>query len=96
MTNWDSDFAKFIQTHSNYAASDLNKPVVLVVKKNSKILESVREWLKPGQNNISGNNILIIDDEADNASLNTNKDETNPTRPMQKISKICALFKNAT
>ena len=92
MTNWDSDFAKFIQTHSNYAASDLNKPVVLVVKKNTKILESVREWLKPGQNNISGNNILIIDDEADNASVNTNKHELNPTVINARIREIYNNF----
>ena len=92
MTNWDSDFAKFIQTHSNYAATDLNKPVVLVVKKNSRILESVREWLKPGQNNISGNNILIIDDEADNASVNTNKPEINPTIINARIREIYNNF----
>lgn len=92
MTNWDSDFAKFIQTHSNYAATDLNKPVVLVVKKNARILESVREWLKPGQNNISGNNILIIDDEADNASVNTNKPEKDPTKINARIREIYNNF----
>lgn len=92
MTNWDSDFAKFIQTHSNYAAMDLNKPVVLVVKKNVNILESVREWLKPGQNNISGNNILIIDDEADNASVNTNRPDKDPTKINARIRDIYNNF----
>ena len=56
---------------ANCTANDLNKPQVLVVKKNKKVLEAVKKWLKPGQANVSGRNILIIDDECDNASVNT-------------------------
>lgn len=52
-------------------SNDLNKPQILVVKKNKKVLEAVKKWLKPGQANVSGRNILIIDDECDNASVNT-------------------------
>ena len=40
--------------------------------------------------------LLLIDDEADNASVNTNKDETNPTRTNAIIRKICSLFKTAS
>ena len=56
---------------ANCTANDLNKPQILVVKKNKKVLEAVKKWLKPGQANVSGRNILIIDDECDNASVNT-------------------------
>ncbi len=60
---------------ANCTANDLNKPQILVVKKNKRILEAVKNWLKPGQINVSGKNILIIDDECDNASINTKNDE---------------------
>lgn len=56
---------------ANCTANDLNKPQILVVKKNKKVLEAVKKWLKPGQANVSGRNILIIDDECDNGSVNT-------------------------
>ena len=63
----------------NFTSNDLNKPQILVVKKNKTILTSVKKWLKPGQTNISSKNILIIDDECDNASVNTKKPEDDPS-----------------
>ena len=56
-------------------SNDFNKPLVLVVKKNKSILTNLKKWLKPGHNDISSRNILIIDDECDNASVNTKKQE---------------------
>lgn len=61
---------------SSCTSNDLNKPQILVVKKNKKVLEAVKKWLKPGQANVSGRNILIIDDECDNASVNTKPSNT--------------------
>lgn len=61
-------------------------PVILVVKKNKRIMENLQNWilevggkLKPGQPEggerwIPGCPALIIDDEADNASINTSKE----------------------
>ena len=92
LTNCDYDFAKFIQKNVNAAPTDFNKPVILVVKKNAKILESVHRWLKPGEHNISGDSILIIDDEADNASVNTNKPEYDPTAVNRRIRDIYNSF----
>ena len=40
--------------------------------------------------------MLLIDDEADNASVNTRKDETDPTRTNKIIRQICTLFQNST
>src|SRR5579884_607324 len=55
-----------------------NDPVVVVVKKNKGILENLRQWLSlrahdgtGGRQRISGVPLLVIDDEADNASVNT-------------------------
>lgn len=80
LTNHTNDFVKFVKQNQNAGSEDYNKPVVLVVKKNKSILEGVAKWLKPGLNNISRKaNILIIDDEADNASVNTKKDPNEMT-----------------
>lgn len=95
LTNADWDFKKFIQKNSNSQAMDYNKPVILVVKKNAAILESVCDWLKPGDN-ISGNSILIIDDEADNASPNTKKPEYEPSAVNRRIRDIYNKFPIAT
>lgn len=40
--------------------------------------------------------MLVIDDEADNASVNTKKDETDPTKTNKLIRQICTLFKDTT
>lgn len=74
-TNQTNDFAKFIQNNLNATISDFNKPVVLVVKKIKSILESVSERLQSEltEQGLDSKSILIIDDEADNASINTAK-----------------------
>lgn len=49
------------------------EPILFVTKKNAKVLEKITDWLK-GLNNgaqLDGP-MLVIDDEADNASVNTN------------------------
>ncbi len=74
--------------------SSLNKPSVLVVKKNKKILSSIIKWL--GIDKISiPNNILIIDDECDNASINTREDD-NPSAINKLIREIYNCFSCAT
>ena len=78
-TNRENDFAKFIQKNLNAAINDFKKPVILVVKKNKNILESVMERLGPALQQYGSNSLLIIDDEADNASINTAKPDKNPT-----------------
>lgn len=70
LTDDENDFSAMAAT-----SNDFNKPLVLVVKKNKNILTNLKKWLKPGHNDISSRNILIIDDECDNASVNTKKQE---------------------
>ena len=65
--------------NANFTSNDLAKPQVLVVKKNKTILTAVKKWLKPGQTNVTSKNILIIDDECDNASVNTKSEEEDPS-----------------
>lgn len=74
--------------------------VLFVVKKNVSVLTKLHNWLK--YNNYDHSEecvnapLLLIDDEADNASVNTSKDETNPTKTNAIIRKICNLFKTAS
>ncbi len=55
-----------------------NDPVLLVVKKNKSVLQNVRKWALQvldehidGKDGVSAVPLLLIDDEADNASINT-------------------------
>lgn len=80
--------------------SSQNALVLFVIKKNVSVLQKLYDWLKEmnldpvkGYIDIP---MLLIDDEADNASVNTKKDETDPTRTNKLIRSICSLFKNAT
>lgn len=91
-TNRENDFAKFIQKNLNATINDFKKPVVLVVKKNKKILESVIERLQPALRNYGSNSLLIIDDEADNASVNTSKPDKDPSAINKCIRGILNSF----
>lgn len=53
------------------------EPIILVVKKNKSVLENLYNWLKAKiapEEQCSSKSLLVIDDEADNASINTKKD----------------------
>ena len=79
--------------------SEHNSLVLFVVKKNVSVLTKLHDWLKNQNMNIRTNSInhpmLLIDDEADNASINTKKDNTDPTKTNAIIRKICNLFQTA-
>ena len=91
-TNQDNDFAKFIQKNLNAAISDFKKPVILVVKKNKSILESVIKQLKSALKDYDSSSILIIDDEADNASISTAPPGKDPTTINKCIREIFNKF----
>ncbi len=95
MTNDKNDFRKDVKKSLNSTASDFNKPLILVVKKNKSVLNQVKEYLKPGQNDITSDNVLIIDDESDNASVNT-KDANNPSIINSLIRDLFNNFNIAT
>lgn len=91
-TNQGNDFAKFIQKNLNAAISDFKKPVVLVVKKNKSILESVIKQLQSALKDFDSSSILIIDDEADNASISTAPPGKDPTTINKCIRTIFNKF----
>lgn len=91
-TNQENDFAKFIQKNLNAAISDFKKPVVLVVKKNKSILEAVSKQLQSALKDFDSSSILIIDDEADNASISTAAPGKDPTTINRCIRDIFNKF----
>lgn len=96
LTNIYNDFNKQTANQSGWSIADYNKPVVLVIKKNVSTLTSLHRWLKElnaeGNGTISNFPMLMIDDEADNASINTNKADLDPTKTNRRIREILNLF----
>lgn len=96
LTNIKEDFNKNTAAKSGWKINDFSKPIILVIKKNVRTLEELHKWLKElnaqGDGRISDVPMLLIDDEADNASINTNKDDVNPTRTNAMIRRILGLF----
>lgn len=74
--------------------------VMFIVKKNTKVLDKLHNWLYEMNADQFDKKIhypmLLIDDEADNASINTNKEEEDPTKTNEIIRKLCHLFTQTT
>lgn len=96
LTNIHNDFNKGTAAQSGWRLNDFTKPVILVIKKNVQTLKSLYEWLKEmnaqGHGKIADVPMLMIDDEADHASINTNKEDIDPTRTNEMIRRILTLF----
>lgn len=92
------DKGDFNSRAANTAGFNFNapQPIILVVKKNASVLKRLYKWLcaqTSGKKQISNKSLLLIDDEADNASINTKKDkDTDPTAINDNIRKIIQLF----
>ena len=74
--------------------------VMFIVKKNVTVLGKLLTWLVELNKNVLDDKIhvplLLIDDEADNASINTKNDKSNPTKTNDLIRQICTAFNNST
>lgn len=74
-TSTIGDFKAATVNQLGFKLRDYKEPVLLVVKKNKRILENLTDWLITFNANHGGHinlPLLMIDDEADNASVNTN------------------------
>lgn len=73
------------------------EPILFVTKKNPKVLEKIADWLR-GLNNgaeLDGP-MLLIDDEADNASVNTNANPNQITAINERIRQILKTCRQST
>lgn len=96
LTNTLRDFNKATATTNTSQIGQYNVPVVLVIKKNSSTLKNLLEWLKEhsvhqGTQMVS-QPMLLIDDEADNASINTAYSRDEVTRINGQIRELLSLF----
>lgn len=72
-------------------------PILFVTKKNPKVLERLTEWLTGlRQDEKLDGPMLLIDDEADNASVNTNVDLKRATTINQHIRALLHTCKQST
>ncbi|GAD89176.1 hypothetical protein VHA01S_016_00330 [Vibrio halioticoli NBRC 102217] len=104
----NGDFNK--RTSSNLNVAPEERPWLFVIKKNKSVLEGLLEWIqknvaynvnynakKPVLNSVHNLPLLLIDDEADNASIDTNDVDSedlehNPTAINSGIRKILNSF----
>ncbi|EMR8359880.1 DEAD/DEAH box helicase [Neisseria gonorrhoeae] len=67
-------------------------PILVVIKKNARVLKRWRN-LFASQSSLKGYPLVIVDDEADAASLNTNSDK--PAKDASTINKLLNNIKNS-
>lgn len=96
LTNTIKDFNKATATTNTSQISSYAVPVVLVIKKNSRTLGNLVDWLK--EHSVSRGSemvdqpMLLIDDEADNASINIKYGKDEVSRINGQIRELLGLF----
>ena len=99
-TSVTTDFNKGTLRAWGFSLRTLNGTALFVVKKNKSVLNNLHRWLVENnadhETGIVDLPLLLIDDEADNASVNTNSEERDPTAINQAIRKILNCFRQAS
>jgi len=95
LTSRMDDF-RTTQTALTVPIQSMGEPLILVMKKNKKILENLIAWLRTksheGGGRIAGVPMLLIDDEADNASINVAGEGSGPSTINSLIRKLLDVF----
>ena len=98
-TNSLKDFNKQLATSVGIPLKTLNEPAVFVIKKNSKTLEQLISWLEEHNKSTGDRQIdlpmLLIDDEADNASINVRYGRDEVSTINAQIRNLLRLFKRS-
>lgn len=99
-TSVTKDFDSGVLRSNNLGIENVNCPVVLVVKKNKRILNNLIKWLSSNNTlNTAGQielPLLLIDDEADNASVNTKDPDSSPAAINDCVRRLLGKFSKAT
>ena len=95
-TNTTRDFNKMIASGVGIPLQNLTEPAVFVIKKNSSTLNNLIEWLKEHSAREGAESIdepmLLIDDEADNASINIRHGSSEVSRINSQIRELLHIF----
>ena len=90
------DFHKKIAQSVNLRLQNLKEPAVFVIKKNPSTLNNLIDWLKVHNATLGtetiGDPMLLIDDEADNASINIKRRKDKVSRINGQIRELLNLF----
>lgn len=98
-TSVTKDFDINVLKSNDLNLQSVSDPVVLVVKKNKRILNNLIKWLAKSKDSTTGKimlPMLLIDDEADNASVNTKSEDDNPAAINACIRKLLDGFYQAS
>jgi hypothetical protein len=98
-TSREHDFRKNAASALNVSLNALNEPVLVVTKKNKAVLERLATWLRARNADRRGRidlPMLLVDDEADNASINTKKDPNETTAINKAIRDLLGLFERSS
>ena len=98
-TSRDHDFRKNAASALNISLESVSRPVLVVTKKNKGVLGRLSSWLRAmnaGRDGTIDLPLLLIDDEADNASINTRADPGETTAINKAIRDLLGLFKRSS
>ena len=93
------DFNKNLVESLGFRLDGFNVPILLVIKKNKSILDNLEKWLveyNAGPDGTIAAPVLVIDDEADFASVNTRKAEESPAEINKRIRSLLAKFAHSS
>lgn len=90
-----TDFSKKVADSKAISLNEHMMPQLFVVKKVKSVLDNLADWLGGKHQNIINVPMLLIDDEADDASVNT-KTADSPTTINACIRRILKLFSRST
>ena len=95
-TTTEKDFHKPTADSIGMGLSSINDPVVFVLKKNKSALENLYKWLSElEKQEIMNAPMLLIDDEADHASINSKAgNDNNPTAINYALGTFSLFFLN--
>jgi hypothetical protein len=97
-TSSQTDFNTTTATQLGLSLKALREPAIVVLKKNAKILNNFATWIKDYNLEHESTDVptLLIDDEADNASVNTSTSDASPTAVNAGIRALLKLFTRST
>jgi len=96
LTTRTQDFDRKIATQLRTQIKHFNEPVILVIKKNVTILRNLIDWLRNNNSDLYQFPMLLIDDEADHASVNTSKEDDDPPATNSRIRELLKLFERCS
>jgi hypothetical protein len=95
-TNSLRDFNKVMATGLGVPLKNLNEPAVFVIKKNTSTLRNLLEWLREHSAGRGSSTVdepmLLIDDEADNASINIRHGKGGVSRINGQLRDLLKMF----